>query len=835
MSHGPTSRWSTSRSDSRRSIQHNSSDLPSSRWSTPRSDSHRSLSQHNHSPDDLQLRDDLPREPPVILGSKRLHRFGGTFVHTTSQASLFSDNNMWEAVYEGDLEALKLYAMQDFSLPPSYHNMSDPTTPLKRGECERGGEGETILHIAVLRKHMTLVEWICDAFPDLVNEIYLKHRYFGETALHIAVVNSTVGDLTMVQFLVERGAKINGPLVTGTEFLKDDDKGCLYYGQTILQFAAVTQKDKILKYLVENNHDPADLTAVDIYGNNVLHVMAFYGDFELEVFQYIKARNAEDVKSGRSAVNLMHARNKDNLTPFQLGIACGHANIMEVIKELEWEFGSVRHYRVCIDDLDPIQPHAVTLDPKSTDPNTPKILNYSRVSKSTIEIAAERQDKAIITHPLIDAILKVKWALYVRPRFLLRFVLTLLLVICLTIAIALQPAALEDRRDYFSPSTTNSYPIVRLVFELLTCTGVLGMLAGEFQEFKAQGYSYFVGYGASENVIQWSFSALVFTIPVFRYAVAAAVDSSKWFYLEQTENIALGFAAILGWVYILYFTKGFKSVGPLIVVFQKILTEDLMQWLALYGALTGGFAAALFLQMVDAPAATVDENVPILDWNNYLGSVLWTVRFLFAQAIFDDFRHGKVAGFAEFLFIMYGFLVMVLLINVLIAKMVETYKEVAKDSARIWAVQFAFLILETDAKLPDSERHFLLQHIGWQATKPSPTQIVTPRYFLFTERDLPATSHSGPKQTETLKLIVAKDHEGRDIEIRSDADHWHGWTKELVIPFKKMRKEYDEARKKVNMWTRHELAVSRKPSVYSVVQTETRNRVMGVQGRVKEE
>ncbi|KAI9341749.1 ankyrin repeat-containing domain protein [Obelidium mucronatum] len=692
---------------------------------------------------------------------------------------------MWEAAFDGDLPTVKKYATQQF--------IFDGEVLGFRGECERGGEGETLLHIAVLRKHKEMIFWIVETFPSLVNEIYLKHKYFGETALHIAVVNSEIGDVEIVKYLC---LKSTGPLVTGSEFLKDEDQGCLYYGQTILQFAASTHKNKILRYLVENEHDPADLTAVDIYGNNVLHIMAYYGHFEIEVFNYIKNRNRVALENGNSGIDLMKARNKDNLTPFQLGVARGHANIIDTIKELD--LVTVRHYRVCIDDLDPIQPHKEVVDPK-----TGRVLSSSRVSK-----------------PLLN----VKWALYARKRFLSRFLLTVLLILCFTVAIALQPYLFEDRRKYFSGAYTgNSYPIVRLVFEVISVFGVVALVGGEFKEFFTQGLGYFVGYGAGENVIQWSFAGLVLTIPIFRFAIAAAVDHERWFYLLDTENIILAFAAILGWVYLLNFSKGFKSVGPLVVVFKKILTEDLMQWLALYIPLTAGFAAAYFLQMNEIPYETQGEHHPAYDWNTYGGAVLWTTRYIYAQANREHWRESKLPGFTGFLFVLYGFVVMVLL------HQLETFKEVVGDSKRYWAIQFAYLIIDTDEKLSDQERHFLLKHVGWHTKREelqAHSSVLTSRYFLFTERDVPDPSDPSKTITETLKLIIARDHNDKDIEVRTNVDYWHGWTKDLLKPFDRMKKEHQQeerGREPKNMWHGHAHAVKTGgKSVYETVNAQVR-------------
>ncbi|KAJ3237724.1 hypothetical protein HDU81_009107 [Chytriomyces hyalinus] len=744
-----------------------------------------------------------------VRSADEFKRFGtrNAFLCMSTQMALFKDGNLWQAVYEGDLENVKKYAMQPF-----YHGTDEDGKPAvvgTRGECERGGEGESILHLAILGMRKPVIEWIVEHVKVLINEVYLKHRYFGETPLHVAVVASKESDESIVQLLVDNGAEVNGPMVTGTEFLKDEEKGALYYGQTILQFAATTHKFKIVRYLVEQAK--ADLATVDIYGNNVLHVMAYHGHFDPEAFDYIKNKNLAQFEAKETSVNLMRSRNKDNLTPFQLGVSRGHSNIIERVKELHWEFGFVRTFRIPIDDLDSIQAHK------------PSESSALRTSKSAIEIAADRKDKVIITHPLFESLLQVKWALYARKKFLIRFVLTALLIASFTVCISLQPFRMEDRRTYFSGAvaSTNSHPIVRLVFELVTLVGVLIMLGGEFKEIKNQKGVYFTGYSRDENAVQWTFSILVILIPLLRFGVAAAVSSDKWGYILDTENVVFGLAGILGWVYMLYFAKGFERVGPLVLVFTRIIREDFLQWISLYLAVTFGFSAALFLQMNDTPAKTANELLPVLDWNNYLGSTLWVIRFLFAQCIFDDFRNAKLPAFTEFLFVLYGFMVMVLLLNVLIAKLVETFKEVAKDSKRVWKVQFAHLIVGMsslklyihhiwtennlvtgiDSQMSASERRYWLAHLGWHESNDHGTasSVAARRYFIFTERDIPDPEEPSKKVTETLKLVVAKSDDGHDVEVRPHGKHWVGWSQDLMKSFSELR----VAEK--NAWNDHHL------------------------------
>ncbi|KAI9341750.1 hypothetical protein BDR26DRAFT_918303 [Obelidium mucronatum] len=720
---------------------------------------------------------------------------------TRHQINLFADGGLWQATWEGSLDALRRFAEEPFGSSPG----------ATRGEFERGAEGETILHLAVLRKHADLVRWIVGRFPSLVNETYLRHRYYGETALHVAVVNAGTDhdkdDISLVKLLVENGALINEPFVSGTEFLKDEDKGILYYGQTILQFAAANGKFEAVKYLVENG---ADVTLVDLYGNNVLHVMAYHGNFDMKLFNYLKKRNEIDIRNASRSngkipipVDISKARNKEHLTAYQLGISRGHVKALEAMKDIIWEFGMVRQYRICLDDLDPLQPHtdkAESFAEKLKDGNK----SLERFSKSAIEIAVENGDKEILSHPLMESLLKIKWALYGRSRFLWRMALTFFLVICVTFTIALQPNSLDDRRNY-SISDENRHPILRGVFELSSVIGTIILVSAEFAELRVQGGGYFRGYGAAENTVQWMFAVFIWLIPVLRWGLAAILGHDKYEIVANAENVVFGFGAIWGWFYILEFAKGFETLGPLLLIFRRMMFEDFFAWMTLYSVLTVGFACGLFLQMQNVPFESANGAAPVYDWNNFAGALLWTIRFIFvAQEEFEDFREARIPAFTEFLYMLYAFVTVLVLFNVLIAMLAETLVSIASDAKRVWRIQFASLLIQMDESMSDRTHKHILTHLGWTqeeadreqeldptttasektaAPKKKQNKFTASRYFVFTERDTvtidPITKKKRTK-TETVKLVVAKDIHGKDIEIRTDRNHWHGWSRDLL-------------------------------------------------------
>ncbi|ORY52592.1 ankyrin [Rhizoclosmatium globosum] len=439
------------------------------------------------------------------------------------QATLWKEDRLWRSVVSGLLDELKDEAQtirQGSLLPRAY---------------ERGAEGETILHIAVLLGHEELVEWILERFPDLVNEIYLKDTYCVEN-----------GNENVVKMLLKAGADVNAAPVTGAAFFNDQDKLQLYYGQTILQFAAANRQEGITQLLLDAG---AHLDAVDFYGNNVLHVLAFLGNFDLNFFLKLKDRNLRDIDN-----KVLGAHG----TVSELR---GASKIIDCIKEIKWTFGDACEYEVTLEDIDSIQP----VVPSST--KEPHINSTQHVS------------------------------------------------------------ALEMAQQF-------------------------------------HGYSVFLFLRLSLNDSLSRF---------FQYFPSFQLSKPRCFILKTFSG----------------------NIGPLVLIFRKVLFVDLREWLLLYAMFTAGFAAAFNLQMKDAHL----NNSSILDWESYHGAVIWTVRFVFGGGNYDDFRESQFPVFTAGLFFLYGFLVLVLLVNIFIAKLSTTYEIISEDSTRLWKLQFASLMLDIDSRL----------------------------------------------------------------------------------------------------------------------------------------
>ncbi len=161
---------------------------------------------------------------------------------------------------------------------------------------KRGTYGETLLHLCFengsSKVHMELAKRLIAAFPVMINDIYITEDYYGQSCLHMAVVNE---DPYMVRYLLQHGANVHQRCV-GKFFLPDDQKkmldsskaefpsvskrtnykGLCYFGEYPLTFAALLSQQECVRLLLAFG---ADINKQDSNANTVMHMLVINDNF----------------------------------------------------------------------------------------------------------------------------------------------------------------------------------------------------------------------------------------------------------------------------------------------------------------------------------------------------------------------------------------------------------------------------------------------------------------------------------------------------------------------------------------------------------------------------
>ncbi|GLH11320.1 Transient receptor potential cation channel subfamily V member 6 [Gryllus bimaculatus] len=274
---------------------------------------------------------------------------------------------------------------------------------------ERGAVGETILHLCLLNAtavHADIAKRLLRFYPKLVNDIYMCDEYYGESVLHVAIVNE---DPAMVKFLLDSGADVHERCF-GNFMSPEDQKasrndsqdhewvnvctltnyeGYVYWGEYPLSFAACLGQEECYRLVLARGANP---DAQDTNGNTVLHMLVIYE--KLETFDMAYELGA--------AINI---RNVLNLTPLTLAAKLARIemffHILNIEREIYWQIGSITCAAYPLSQIDTI------------DIETGKI---SKDSALNLVVFGDKDEHLELMEGFLVDLLHAKWNTFVKFR-----------------------------------------------------------------------------------------------------------------------------------------------------------------------------------------------------------------------------------------------------------------------------------------------------------------------------------------------------------------------------------------------------------------------------------
>ncbi|XP_032136054.1 transient receptor potential cation channel subfamily V member 2 isoform X2 [Sapajus apella] len=512
--------------------------------------------------------------------------------------------------------------------------------------------------------------------------------YRGHSALHIAIEKRS---LQCVKLLVENGADVHARACG--RFFQKGQGTCFYFGELPLSLAACTKQWDVVSYLLENPHQPASLQATDSQGNTVLHALVMISDNSADNIALVTSMYDGLLQAGARlcpTVQLEDIPNLQGLTPLKLAAKEGKIEIFSHIlqrefsgpsqplsrKFTEWCYGPVR---VSLYDLASVD---------------------SWEENSVLEIIAfhcksPHRHRMVVLEPL-NKLLQEKWDLLI-PRFFLNFLCNLIYMLIFTTVAYHQPA-LKKADPHLKAEVGNS---MLLAGHILILLGGLYILVGQLWYFWRR------------HLFVWiSFIDSYFEILFLLQALLTVLSQVLCFLAIEWYLPLLVSALVLGWLNLLYYTRGFQHTGIYSVMIQKVILRDLLRFLLVYLVFLFGFAVALVSLSQEAwhPEAPTGSNAtesaqPVegqkdkentSPYGNILEASLELFKFTIGmgELAFEEQLHFR--GMVLLLLLAYVLLTYILLLNMLIALMNETVNSVATDSWSIWKLQKAISVLEME-------------------------------------------------------------------------------------------------------------------------------------------
>uniref|UniRef100_A0A8D2PIS5 Transient receptor potential cation channel subfamily V member 3 n=1 Tax=Zosterops lateralis melanops TaxID=1220523 RepID=A0A8D2PIS5_ZOSLA len=499
-----------------------------------------------------------------------------------------------------------------------------------------------------------------------INAAYTEEAYKGQTALNIAIERR---QYEITQSLIEKGADVNAR-AQGIFFNPKHKHEGFYFGETALALAACTNQPDIIELLMDNAR--TNISSQDSRGNNILHALVTVAedsrtqnDFVIRMYDMILLLKSKDR-------NLETTKNKEGLTPLQLAAKTGKLEILKYIlsreirekpnrslsrKFTDWAYGPVQSSLYDLTELDTTADNSVL-----------EIIVYNTNIGNRHEM---------LTLEPLNSLLRMKWKKFARHMFFMSCCFYFLYNVTLTLV------------SYHRPNENEAPPyplaLTRGVGWLQFSGQVMVMLGAIFIAIKESVAIFLLRPSDLQSILSDAWFHFAFFIQ------ALLVIFSVFLYLFSYKEhlVCLVLAMALGWANMLYFTRGFQSMGIYSVMIQKVILQDVIKFLVVYMVFLLGFGVALA-----ALIETCQEGGECHS-NSSLGPVLMDLfKLTLGLGDLEIQQNSKYPVLFLLLLITFVVLTFVLLLNMLIALMGETVEDISKESEHIWKLQVCLGVWE---------------------------------------------------------------------------------------------------------------------------------------------
>ncbi|ODM96433.1 Transient receptor potential cation channel subfamily V member 6 [Orchesella cincta] len=238
---------------------------------------------------------------------------------------------------------------------------------------------------------------------------------------------------------------------------------------------------------------------------------------------------------------------------------------------------------------------------------------------------------------------------------------------------------------------TDNTQWARLTCECLMFLGAIAFLLGALRECQFLGASMFF-----ENLATCP-SRVLFLVSCHLVILMAVL---RFLCLPEVEDLVAVVVMMTTAPFFLFFCRGFKTVGPFVVMIYRMLSGDLLRFVTIYLIFVMGFSQAYYIIFLsyksqsENPLGTPAESVVSM----------FMVSLSSFDTMYEAFKLTSHDKIAKILFSIYMAIVAILLINMLIAMMGNTYTKIA-ETANEWQRQWARIVLVVERGVSPKARH----------------------------------------------------------------------------------------------------------------------------------
>ncbi|CAH1154093.1 unnamed protein product [Phaedon cochleariae] len=542
----------------------------------------------------------------------------------------------------------------------------------------RGSLGETLLHVLIMcdtKIHTRLARTLIKCFPKLALDVVEGEEYLGAGALHLAIAYN---NNELVQDLVEAEANVNQRAI-GSFFLPRDQQkprpakhteyeGLAYLGEYPLAWAACCANESVYNLLLDSGANP---DYQDNFGNMILHMVVVCD--KLDMFGY--ALRHPKLPASNGIVN------KAGLTPLTLACKLGRAEVFREMLELSakefWRYSNITCSAYTLNALDTLLPDG------STNWNSALFIILNGTKEEHLDM---------LDGGIIQRLLEEKWKTFARNQFLKRLLILVVHLIFLSLAVYLRP---DDPDVPLLEWTDDPTTIARYCCEVGTLLGVLSyVIFQQGDEIRNQGLWTFLKQQSNSPPKTIFLISNLLILACIPYRLSEN---------RKTEEAILLFAVPGSWFLLMFFAGAVRLTGPFVTMIYSMITGDMLTFGLIYSIVLFGFSQSFYFLYKGYPG--VNSTL----YHSYPST--WMALFQITLGNYDYQELGATTypAVAKSVFAIFMVFVPILLLNMLIAMMGNTYAHVIEQSEKEWMKQWAKIVITLERAVPQADAHHYLQ------------------------------------------------------------------------------------------------------------------------------
>ncbi|XP_043278629.1 uncharacterized protein iav isoform X1 [Venturia canescens] len=542
----------------------------------------------------------------------------------------------------------------------------------------RGSLGETLLHVLIIcdtRMHTRIARILLKCFPRLAIDVVEGEEYLGAGALHLAIAYA---NNELVQDLVEAGALVS-QRATGSFFLPRDQQlqrssrntdyeGLAYLGEYPLAWAACCANESVYNLLLDSGADPDEQ---DSFGNMILHMVVVCD--KLDMFGYALRHPKLPARNGIA--------NNAGLTPLTLACQLGRAEVFREMLELSarefWRYSNITCSAYPLNALDTLLPDG------RTNWNSALFIILNGTKEEHLDM---------LDGGIIQRLLEEKWKTFARLQFLKRLIILVFHLTSLSLAVYLRPANVEADMLAWPEELVD---VGRTIAESVTVIGVLSyiliQLGGEV-----------VNIGLISFLKQLSHEPAKFIFLLSNILILACIPY-RLVGDRHSEDAILVIAVPGSWFLLMFFAGAVRLTGPFVTMVYSMITGDMLTFGIIYMVVLFGFSQSFYFLYKGFPG--VKSSL----YSSYHSTWMALFQITLGDYSYSDLSYTTYPNLSKTVFAIFMVLVPILLLNMLIAMMGNTYAHVIEQSEKEWMKQWAKIVVSLERAVSQQDAHNYLQ------------------------------------------------------------------------------------------------------------------------------